>query len=109
MGPTVIWPAREVVRLICKAADARLEEFKQLPLNMNRVSCMQIKPRPLRWLSSSDLDDLESHALWGSGDAAGLEQLWGQLEEADELEEAEALLLQIVRLKARDLAAPEHV
>jgi len=36
-------------------------------------------------------------------------QLWGQLEEADELEEAEALLLQIVRLKARDLAAPEHV
>ena len=103
MGSTV-WPAREVLRLICKAADARLEEFKQLPLDINRVSCVQIKPRPLRWLSASDLDDLKSHAHWGSGDAAGLEQLWDQLEEADGLEEAEALLLQIVRLKARHLA-----
>ena len=107
MGPTV-WPAREVVRLICKAADARLEEFMQLPPNINRVSCVQIKPRPLRWLSASDLDDLKSHALWGSGDAAGLEQLWDQLAEADELDKAEALLLQIVRLKAQHLAlAPE--
>ena len=104
MGPTV-WPAREVLRLICKAAGARLEEFEQLPLDINRVSCVQIKPRPLRWLSASDLDGLKSHALWGSGDAAGLEQLWDQLEEADGLEEAEALLLQIVRLKARHLAS----
>ena len=100
MGPA-LWPARDVVRLICEAADARLEEFKQLPLNTNRVSFVQIKPRPLRWLSSSDLDDLESDARWGSGDAAGLEQLWDELEEADELDKAEALLLQIVGLKAR--------
>ena len=76
-----------------------------MPLDINRVSCVQIKPRPLRWLSASDLDGLKSHALWGSGDAAGLEQLWDQLEEADGLEEAEALLLQIVRLKARHLAS----
>ena len=103
MGPT-IWPSRDVVRLICKAADARLEEFKQLPLNINRVSCVQIKPRPLRWLSASDLDHLKSHALWGSGDAAGLEQLWDQLAEADELDKAEVLLLQVVRLKAQHLA-----
>lgn len=102
MGPA-LWPARDVVRLICEAADARLEEFKQLPLN---TSFVQIKPRPLRWLSSSDLDDLESHAHWGSGDAAGLEQLWDQLEEADGLEEAEALLLQIVRLKVRHFTVP---
>ena len=109
MGPTV-WPAREVLSLIWKAADARLEEFKQLPQNINRFSCVQIKPRPLRWLSASDLDHLKSHALWGSGDAAGLEQLWDQLAEADELDKAEALLLQIVRLKAQHLAlAPEDL
>ena len=109
MGPA-LWPARDVVRLICEAADARLEEFKQLPPNINRVSCVQIKPRPLRWLSASDLDHLKSHALWGSGDAAGLEQLWDQLAEADELDKAEVLLLQIVRLKAQHLAlAPEDL
>ena len=114
-GPT-LWPVEGVLRLICRAADAQLAKFEQLPLDPKLVNCVQIKPRPLCWLSSKDLQRLYSHDLWRSGDAPGLDQLWDELEDvaaldgfaADELEdelgEAQSLLLQIVRLKARHFA-----
>ena len=106
-GPT-LWPVESVLGLICRAADAQLAKFEQLPLDPKLVNCVQIKPRPLCWLSSKNLQHLQSHALWRSGDAAGLDQLWDELEAglglADELATTQSLLLQIVRLKARHFA-----
>ena len=108
-GPT-LWPVESVLGLICRAADAQLAKFEQLPLDPKLVNCVQIKPRPLCWLSSKDLQRLHSHDLWRSGDAAGLDQLWDELEDvaaldgfaADELEdelgEAQSLLLQMSSL-----------
>ena len=99
-GPT-LWPVEPVLVLIYKAADAQLAKFEQLPLNSKLVNGVQIKPRPLCWLGSSDLQGLQSHALWRSGDAPGLDQLWDELEaEGLPLATAQSLLLQIVRLKA---------
>ena len=103
-GPT-LWPVEGVLRLICRAADAQLAKFEQLPLDCELVNFVQIKPRPLCWLSSKDLQRLHSHDLWRSGDAAGLDQLWDELEaEGLPLATAQSLLLQIVRLKARHFA-----
>ena len=54
---------------------------------------------------SKDLQRLHSHGLWRSGDSAGLDQLWDELEaEGLPLAAAQSLLLQIVRLKARHFA-----
>ena len=103
-GPT-LWPVEGVLGLICRAADAQLAKFEQLPLNSKLVNCVQIKPRPLCWLDLQGLTRLQSHALWRSGDAVGLDQLWDELEvEGLPLATAQSLLLQIVRLKARHFA-----
>ena len=103
-GPA-LWPVEAVLGLICRAADAQLAKFEQLPLDSKLVSCVQIKPRPLCWLDLQGLTRLRSHALWRSGDAAGLDQLWDALEvEGLPLATAQSLLLQIVRLKARHFA-----
>ena len=76
-----------------------------LPLNAKLVNCVQIKPRPLCWLDLQGLTRLQSHTFWRSGDAAGLDQLWDELEvEGLPLATAQSLLLQIVRLKARHFA-----